>query len=175
VVSPALPHDELVARARRLRLVVTDVDGVLTDATVYYSAAGEELLRFSRRDGMGMELLRNADVPTVILSREDSDIVRARAKKLGLTHVFLGVRDKGAFLADVEKSLGVPRNAMAYIGDDVNDVDVLRQVALAGAPADAHDSARGLAHYVTRASGGSGAFREFADWILRLRAGERWS
>jgi YrbI family 3-deoxy-D-manno-octulosonate 8-phosphate phosphatase len=150
------------------------VDGVLTDASIYYSASGEELLRFSRRDGMAVELLSKAQLPTILLSREDSRIVRARAKKLGLEHVFLGVRDKGAFVSQIEATANVSRDAMAFIGDDVNDVDLMRAVALAGAPADASEAARSAAHHVTTARGGRGAFREFADWILQLRGESIW-
>jgi 3-deoxy-D-manno-octulosonate 8-phosphate phosphatase (KDO 8-P phosphatase) len=162
----------LADRARRVRLIVTDVDGVLTDTTVYYSARGEELLRFSRRDGMGMELAAREGVRTALLSREDSDIVRARARKLGLEHVFLGVRDKRAFLVEIERATGVAREEMAYIGDDVIDLDVMRAVALSGAPADAVDEVRPAADFVTPSRGGHGAFREFSDWILRLRSGQ---
>src|SRR5262249_53893853 len=128
---------DLVLRARALRLVVTDVDGVLTDATVYYSARGEELLRFSRRDGMGVELLARAGLRTAIVSRENSAIVRARATKLGLSLVYLGVRNKGEFLSILERETDVARDAMAYIGDDVVDVEIMRAVAIAAAPSDA--------------------------------------
>lgn len=161
--------DEQRRRARALRLVVTDCDGVLTDASVYYSARGEEMLRFSRRDGMGMALLAEAGLPTAILSQEDNDIVRARAKKLGVEHVFLGVKDKAAFLPTIEAKTGAAPDAIAYAGDDVNDVAIMRVVALACAPADATDAARAVAHHVTNAHAGNGAFRDFAEWILRLR------
>jgi 3-deoxy-D-manno-octulosonate 8-phosphate phosphatase (KDO 8-P phosphatase) len=168
VVTPA----ELRARARAIRLVVSDVDGVLTDAGVWYSARGEELLRFSRRDGAGVERLARAGIGTALLSREDSDIVRARARKLGLEHVLLGVREKIAALATLEERTGIERNSMAFIGDDLFDVDVLRAVALSGAPSDAVDEVRAIVHHVTRAPGGQGAFRQFADWIMTQRGEE---
>jgi 3-deoxy-D-manno-octulosonate 8-phosphate phosphatase (KDO 8-P phosphatase) len=166
-----LPIDELRARARKIRLVVSDVDGTLTDAGVYYSAKGEELKRFSLRDGMGFELLRKAGIGGAVLTRENDDFVVPRAKKLGLEHVFCGVRDKHAFLPQLVEKTNVPTEAIAYIGDDVNDVDLMRAVGLAGAPGDAHDAARGAAHTITNAHGGHGAFREFSDWILLLRGG----
>jgi 3-deoxy-D-manno-octulosonate 8-phosphate phosphatase (KDO 8-P phosphatase) len=168
-----LDERERYRRARALRLVVTDVDGVLTDATVYYSARGEELLRFSRRDGMGIELLARAGIRTAIVSREDSAIVRARANKLGLSLVFLGIRDKGEFLSTLEREADVPRDAMAYIGDDVVDLEIMRAVALAAAPSDAIEEARAFAHYITPAHGGHGAFRDFSNWILRQREVEQ--
>jgi YrbI family 3-deoxy-D-manno-octulosonate 8-phosphate phosphatase len=163
---------DLRARARAIRLVVSDVDGVLTDAGVWYSARGEELLRFSRRDGAGVELLSRAGIATALLSREDSDIVRARARKLRLEHVYLGVRDKFATLATIEERTGIERDSMAYIGDDLFDVEVLRAVAISGAPADAVDEVRSVVHHVTAAPGGHGAFRQFADWILAQREEE---
>jgi 3-deoxy-D-manno-octulosonate 8-phosphate phosphatase (KDO 8-P phosphatase) len=164
-----LALDELRARAKRIRLVVTDVDGTLTDAGVYYSERGEELKRFSLRDGMGVELLRKAGLPTAMLTREKSSIVEMRAKKLRIEHVYGGVEDKLAFLPELTERTGVAADAIAYIGDDVNDVDVMKSVALAGAPGDAADAARAVAHKITNAPGGHGAFREFSDWILLLR------
>jgi YrbI family 3-deoxy-D-manno-octulosonate 8-phosphate phosphatase len=165
----SLTIEEQRRRARAVRLVVTDCDGVLTDGCVYYSARGEELMCFSRRDGMGIELLAKAGLPTAIVTREDSDIVRARAKKLELHHVFMGVRDKVGFLTDLEAKTGVTRDAMAYIGDDINDIEVMLCVALAGAPLDGAQAAQRVAHRITQAPAGKGAFREFAEWILQLR------
>jgi len=174
MVSPLAPA-ELVRRACRLRLLLSDVDGVLTDAGVYYSARGEELKRFSVRDGMGVERLREAGIATAFLTRENSDIVAARAAKLRITKVHLGVRDKlghfPALLADAQ----LAPEQVAYIGDDLNDLELLQRVAevgLTAAPADAAEELLGCVHHVTVAPGGHGAFRQFADFILRLRRQE---
>jgi 3-deoxy-D-manno-octulosonate 8-phosphate phosphatase (KDO 8-P phosphatase) len=169
----SLGADELRKRAARIRLVLTDVDGVLTDAGVYYSERGEELRRFSLRDGMGVELLRARGIETAFLSREDSGIVRARAKKLAVTP-YLGVRDKLAQLPEILAANGLERAELAFIGDDVNDLPLLREIAergLTGAPADAIDEVRSAVHAVSSSRGGHGAFRDFADAILRWRAG----
>ncbi len=163
---------ELRARAARIRLVVTDIDGVLTDAGVYYSERGEELRRFSLRDGMGVERLRDAGIETAFLSREDSGIVRARAKKLRIAHVFLGVHDKLAHLAEILRATGLSHDRLAFIGDDVNDLPLLRELSstgLTGAPADAIDEVLEAVHHVSAAPGGHGAFRHFAEAILRWR------
>lgn len=165
-----LPPRELQRRARALKTVVTDCDGVLTDGGVYYSEFGEELRRFDVRDGMGFELLRNAGLSCGILSREPSPVILRRAAKLRLEQVWIGVPDKLAWL----DSSGIPIAELAYIGDDVNDVGLLERVAaagLTGAPADARPLAASFAHYRCTARGGHVAFREFADWILELRAG----
>lgn len=167
-----LDRAELKRRAARIRLVVTDCDGVLTDGRVYYSARGEELLCFSRRDGMGMELLARQGIRTAILTREQSDIVAARARKLRLEFLFAGVQDKRAFLPELLARTGVAEDEVAYVGDDVNDVELLRAIAetgLTGAPQDGVTEAKALAHVVTKAGGGFGAFRDFADFIVDLR------
>ncbi len=172
MVSTHLPHDELVARAKRLALVLSDNDGVLTDATVFVSEVGEEYKQYSFRDGMGVERLRTAGVETAIVTREQSAIVRRRAEKLKLPFVFEGLRDKREHLPKilVEARLGVDQ--LAYIGDDVNDLGIIEAIAPAGltaAPADAMPEVREAVHYVCEAPGGRGAFRDFAEWILRLR------
>ncbi len=167
-----LSLSELRTRARRLRLVVSDNDGVLTDAGVYYSERGEELKRFSVRDGMGVERLRQAGVTTGILTREISGCVKARGQKLKLPFVWLGVLDKCAHLDTILQEAKIDIAELAFIGDDVNDTELMRTVGEAGltaAPYDAMAIARDSAHYVCRSSGGFGAFRDFAEWILELR------
>jgi 3-deoxy-D-manno-octulosonate 8-phosphate phosphatase (KDO 8-P phosphatase) len=163
---------ELAARARRLRLVLTDSDGELTDGGVYYSPEGEALRRFSVRDGMGVERLRNAGVATAIITREQSEVVARRAEKLRLQHLYLGVEDKAAHLPEVLRETGLPLAALAYIGDDVNDLDIMAAIGAEGltaAPADAMPEVLAVGHYRCTARGGHGAFRDFAEWILRLR------
>lgn len=164
---------ELTARARRLRLVLSDCDGVLTDASAYYSAEGELLKRFSLRDGMGVERLRQAGVMTAIVTRERSEPVRRRREKLRLPFHFEGIQDKGALLPRIIEETGVCAGELAYIGDDVNDIDIMGAVArngLTGSPQDAVDEIKAIAHFVASCPGGHGAFREFAEWLLTLRA-----
>ena len=173
----ALSMEQLVARARRVRLVLTDCDGVLTDGTVYVSEHGESLKRFSLRDGMGVERLREAGIETAIVTRERSSIVARRAEKLRLPHLFEGVRDKAAELPRILAASGCGRGEVAYIGDDLNDLGIVGEVGqegLTAAPFDAVEAVASAVHHVCRARGGEGAFREFAEWILRLRgAGKR--
>ncbi|HVT56999.1 MAG TPA: 3-deoxy-D-manno-octulosonate 8-phosphate phosphatase [Thermoanaerobaculia bacterium] len=170
--APRLPHAELVARALALRLVLTDSDGVLTDGGVYYSDSGEALRRFSVRDGMGVERLREAGIATAIITRERSGCVERRAAKLRLPHLFLGVWDKAAHLPAVLAETGLGPAALAYIGDDVNDLAILTAIGehgLTAAPADAMPELLAACHYRCAARGGYGAFRDFAEWILGLR------
>jgi 3-deoxy-D-manno-octulosonate 8-phosphate phosphatase (KDO 8-P phosphatase) len=164
-----LPGQQLRQRAARIRLVVSDVDGVLTDAGVYYSASGEELKRFSVRDGMGVELLRDAGIETALLTRENSPIVEARARKLGIARLLSGERDKRQALPRLVQQVGCAPNQVAYIGDDVNDLEALIWVAEAGlavCPGDALARVTAAVHYVTSAKGGHGAFRELCELIL---------
>jgi 3-deoxy-D-manno-octulosonate 8-phosphate phosphatase (KDO 8-P phosphatase) len=160
---------ETARRARQVQLVVSDVDGVLTDAGVYYSARGEELKRFSMRDGMGVERLREARIETAFLTREDSPIVVQRAHKLRVTHLHLAVLDKREFLARWLLKLGVSVAHVAYIGDDINDLEAMRFVAeqgLTGAPSDAVPEVLREAHFCATLGGGHGAFRQFADLVI---------
>ena len=164
-----LSGPQLRARAAGIRLLVSDVDGVLTDASVYYSAEGEELKRFSMRDGMGVELLRGAGIRTAFLTREQSPIVAARAKKLQIDALWAGQIDKRQALPNLVRELGVPAHAVAFIGDDVNDLGALGWVAEAGlavCPADALPKVAAAAQFITAARGGHGAFRELCDLIL---------
>jgi 3-deoxy-D-manno-octulosonate 8-phosphate phosphatase (KDO 8-P phosphatase) len=173
VSSGALLPAELRARARRLRLVLTDSDGVLTDGGVYYSDSGESLRRFSVRDGMGIERLRLAGIATAIITRERSGAVERRSAKLGLPHLFLGVQDKAAQLPAVLLATGLGIEALAYIGDDVNDLGIMAAIGergLTGAPADAMPELLAACHYRCTARGGHGAFRDFAEWLLGMRA-----
>jgi len=163
---------ELQRRALRIKLVLTDSDGVLTDAGVYYSASREELRRFSVRDGMGVERLRAAGVETAIITREKGGAVRKRSEKLKMRYLYVGVRDKLAHLPVIYSQTGLSLGQMGYIGDDLNDQEIIQAInpeGLTAAPADAFPSVRSAVHYVSSARGGDGAFRDFAEWILALR------
>ncbi len=163
-------------KAAPIRLLLTDCDGVLTDAGVYYSARGEELKRFSIRDGMGVERLRRlCGVDTGIITGENSPIVARRAEKLQMTHLYLNVKDKVACLRTLLAAQGLQPEEVAYIGDDVNDRDVLQLVGLSACPADALPAIKAIVHYVCTAPGGHGAFREFAEWIIYLKTSKTLS
>lgn len=160
--------DALRLKAATVRLVLTDCDGVLTDAGIYYSDRGEELRRFSVRDGMGFERLRTiAGIETIIVTREASDIVARRGEKL-LAETHLGVRDKLAFAATVAEGRGLSWSELAFIGDDLNDLPLLRAVGLSACPTDAEPPVRRAVDLVCTRAGGQGAFREFAEAILAV-------
>jgi 3-deoxy-D-manno-octulosonate 8-phosphate phosphatase (KDO 8-P phosphatase) len=157
----------LLARATRIRLVLTDCDGVLTDSGVLCSAYGEEMVRFDRRDGMGVQRLRAlAGIETGIVTQECSEITARRAEKLGIHELHLGALDKASVLENVAEKRGLLPAQIAFLGDDVNDLPAMARAGLAGCPSDAFEAAREAAHYVCRAPGGHGAFREFAELVL---------
>ncbi len=171
--SILLAHSELIRRAAEIRLVLTDVDGVLTDTGVYVSAEGEVMKRFSIRDGMGVERLRNAGIETGIVTGERSESVARRAEKLRIRRVHLGVKDKLGLLQEILAETGYTTAQLGYIGDDVNDLGILEAVGSAGltsAPRDAIGEVASVVHCHGTVDGGQGAFRHFADWILKLRA-----
>ncbi len=159
----------LEERAARVRILVMDVDGTLTDGAMYFSGEGEALKRFSTRDGMGITLLRRAGIEAAIITSENSEIARRRAEKLKIDHVVLGSHDKTADLQQLMAQLKIPMDAVAYIGDDVNDGPVMRICGLTACPCDAVQAIRERAHHVCSASGGNGAVREFAELILTMQ------
>lgn len=154
----------------RIKLVLTDVDGVLTDGGMYYGSEGDSLKRFNTRDGMGMELLRNRGILTGIITREQTEIVSQRAKKLQVDILVQGCRNKLPALQHILMERNLKASEVAYIGDDLNDVEVLGHVGFSAAPADAAEEAKNNAHYICSTKGGEGCFREFAEVILRRQA-----
>ena len=158
--------NDLTVKARHIKLLLTDCDGVLTDSGVYYSERGEEMKRFNIRDGMGVERLRAVGVDTGIMTGETSPSVQKRADKLRITELHLGIKDKPARLAEILERTGLAAAEVAFIGDDTNDVGILQLVGLSACPGDATRFAREVAEFHCEAYGGQGAFREFAEFII---------
>ena len=154
-----------VSAAHDIRLLVVDVDGTLTDGGMYYDGRGEALKKFDTRDAKGMLMLRDAGVRVCVVTAETSAVVRARMRKLGISDYFPGVKNKLAWLHDYAPRVAVEFAQMAYIGDDVNDLDGLRVVGLSCCPADAVPAVRRAVSYVCSAGGGAGAVREVCDLI----------
>lgn len=157
------------ARLGAVRLLVMDVDGVLTDGGIYYTERGDEIKRFDVRDGQGLVLLRQAGVLTAVITRRRSEIVERRADELGIVEVHQGATDKRAVLESLLARRGLPAADTAYVGDDVGDLPAMRLVGFPIAVADAVPAVRDAAIYVTRAHPGHGAIRELCDVILQAR------
>ena len=164
-----MKDEALAARCRALRLVLTDVDGVLTDGTVLLLPDGGEAKAFHIRDGLGIVLARKAGLRVGLLSGRASEAVAARGRELSLDVVRQGVADKRAALEEILRAQGLRAQEVAYMGDDLNDLGVLTEVGLSAAPADAPFEVRAQAFMVTDAGGGRGCFREFLEAILKAR------
>lgn len=157
----------LYPKARKIKLLLTDCDGVLTDCGVYYGENGEVLKRFNIRDGMGVERLRkHAGIETGIITGEISPSVKKRAEKLKIEELHLGIKDKPAVLKEILERKNLQPEQIAYIGDDTNDVEIMKLVGLTACPKDATVFAKRVAHYICAANGGHGAFRDFAELII---------
>ena len=160
------PSVSLLRILRGIRLFATDVDGVLTDAGMYYSESGDEWKKFNTRDGMGIKLLQKAGIVTAIITQESTKIVMRRAQKLTIPEVHQGAYDKLAVLKDLIARHGLTMKQVAYIGDDVNDLQALGAVGFSASPADGMPPVLKVVRYVCKKNGGEGAVRELADLIL---------
>ena len=159
----------LQARIGKVRMLAMDVDGVLTDAGMYYAESGDELKKFNTRDGMGIKMLQAAGVVTAFITKEKTAIVERRGQKLAVPEVHQGIDDKLTDLTRLARKHGLTLAQVAYIGDDVNDLEALQAVGFSAAPADAMPVVLGAVHYVCAKKGGEGAVRELADLILAAR------
>ena len=157
---------DITERAKKVKLLLMDCDGVLTDGRLYFGASGEELKVFHVRDGQGIVEWHNAGFRSGIISGRNSPIVEMRAKQLGVEFVLQGRNDKVAAFQEILAAAGVSPDETAFIGDDKPDAKVMPFVGLAVAVGDAHDAVKATAHYVTRLDGGRGAVRELIDIIL---------
>ena len=160
---------DVEARARAVRLAIFDIDGVMTDGTLYIGGQGEVYKAFNILDGHGVKMLQAAGVATAILSGRSSDAVVRRASELSIMHVVQGASDKLAAFDALSARLGVPPAECAFVGDDLPDLPVMKNCGFAVAVANAVDEVKASAHYVTRASGGRGAVREFCELVLRAQ------
>ena len=156
-------------RASRIRLLVLDVDGVLTDGGLFYGASGEETKRFHVHDGLALVAARKAGLQIAVLSSRASAAVTRRMTELGVSEVHQGVGDKAGALAALRERLGIPASAVAMMGDDLPDLAAMGQVGLALAPANAVAEVKRAAQWVARRRGGDGAVREAVEMLLKAR------
>ncbi len=164
-----LNSEELVARAAKVRLFIFDVDGVLTDGSLSYGAQGEMVKTFNVHDGLGIKLLQESGVKTAIISARITAITNARAKDLGIDFVHQGGHDKLTPFKALLNELGLEQDEVAFIGDDVVDLPLLRRVGFAVSVPNGRKEAHQHAHYITEAPGGHGAVREICEFVLRAQ------
>ncbi len=161
--------NELLQRARAVKLAIFDVDGVLTDGRLYFLPDGSEFKTFNTLDGHGIKMLIASGVQTAIISGRKTPVVERRSQNLGIQHLFQGREDKLVVLDGLLAELGLSYEQVAYLGDDLPDLPVIRRVGLGMAVASADGFVRQHAHGVTQARGGEGAAREFCELILRAQ------
>jgi N-acylneuraminate cytidylyltransferase len=156
---------------QKIKMFITDVDGVLTDGGMYYSEKGEILKKFNTKDGMGIEILVKNEIIPVILTKENSDIVLKRAEKLKINEVYIGVEDKLEKAGERIKKYNLSFDEVVYIGDDINDLPLLKKVGFSCCPFDAVEEVKKVVNHVCKTKGGEGVVREVVDIVVE----DKWN
>lgn len=167
--SSQLSHDELREKASVIKLVIFDVDGVLTDGSLFFGDDGQEYKAFNSRDGHGMKMLQNSGVDIGIITGRTSEVVKHRADNLGIKHVYQGQLDKVPAFETLRNKLGLTTEQIAYAGDDVIDLPILLKAGLSITVQDGHELVKQHTHWTTRCPGGRGAAREICEFIMEAQ------
>ena len=153
-------------KSKNIKILLTDVDGVLTDGGMYYTSTGDAMKKFHARDGMGVNLLKKSGIRTIIVTKEKTKMVRSWAKKMNVSHIYDGILQKEKILKEICKKYSVTSSQIAYIGDDINDIELLKKVGFSVTPNDGILDAQNIVDYICKKKGGDGVLREVADIIL---------
>ncbi len=165
---------DLLKRAERIKLLLLDVDGILTDGSIPYTATGEEIKTFNSRDGFGLNILQKIGVQIGLITARKSQALTRRAKDLKIVHLYQGARNKVAVFQEIISKLNLSPAETAFMGDDWLDIPLLARVGLAATVADAVPEAKEIVHYVTKHSGGRGGVREVCDLIIKAQGKREW-
>lgn len=156
----------LSEKCKKIKMVLTDVDGVLTDGGMYYTKEGDVMKKFHARDGMGITLLRKQNIPTIIITKEKTMMVKQWAKKMNVEKLHDGINQKDLMVKEICKKYKLDVKELAYIGDDVNDIELLKKVGFSASPKDGIKEVKDICDYICTTDSGKGAFRELCDLIL---------
>jgi len=156
-------------KCNNIKILLTDVDCVLTDGGMYYTSNGDFMKKFHTRDGMGVTLLSKNKVSTIVITKEKTKMVQNWAKKMNIKRIYDGVQRKEMIIEKICKEYKVSPDEVGYIGDDVNDVELLKKVGFSAAPNDSIEQVKKIVDYVCEKNGGEGVFREVADLIIRIK------
>ena len=159
-------ESKIITKCKKINILLTDVDGVLNDGGMYYSSKGDVMKKFHARDGMGVTLLRKKGIPTIIVTKEKTDMVRKWANKMKVVELFDGIQNKEKIVDVICKKYKVSVDQIGYIGDDVNDIELLKKVGFSATPKDGIIEVRKIVDYICKKNGGEGAFREIADLLI---------
>lgn len=160
---------DLRTKALKIKLVAFDVDGVMTDGSMIYDENGLQYKTFNAKDGQGIAMLIKLGIKTAIITAKDSGAVKHRFKDLGMYKLFQGVKNKITVMKELVQELGIDMSEVAYMGDDLPDISVLREVGLACCPSDASIEVKSICHFVSSKRGGRGAVRELTDLIYKTQ------
>lgn len=160
---------EARSRLAQVKLLALDVDGVLTDGGLYYTESGEELKKFNVKDGLGLKLVMQAGIEVAIITTSTTPVTQHRAKKLGIPHVYLGAEDKLSVLIELCDRLGISLEQVAFVGDDIVDLPILKSIGCPITVADGMAQNKQHALLITELAGGQGCVREVCEWLLSVR------
>ena len=163
---------KLLKKCSNIKILLTDVDGVLTDGGMYYSAHGDVMKKFNSKDGMGINILRKKNIPTVIVTKEKTEIVKKWARTMNVRKVYDGILKKELILEKICKSFKISEKEIAFIGDDVNDLAIMKKVGFSVTPKNGNNAVKKIADYITKCKGGEGAVREITDLIVKAKYSE---
>ena len=166
-------NQKMRKKIKKIKLIATDVDGVLTDGGMYYSSKGDVLKKFHARDGMAVSILKKNTIPTVIITKEKNQIVKKWSSKMNIDKLFDGVKNKEKVVSKLCKSYGLSENNIAYIGDDVNDLEILKKTGFAATPKDGNLEVKKIVDYICKNRGGEGVLREICDLIISIKFGKK--
>jgi len=164
---------KLLKKCINIKILLTDVDGVLTDGGMYYSAHGDVMKKFNAKDGMGINILRKKNIPTIIITKEKTKIIKQWAKKMNVKKVYDGIMKKELILEKICKSFKISEKEIAFAGDDVNDLELMKKVGFSVTPKDGNNTVKKIADHITKSKGGEGAIREITDLIIKAKYSEK--
>ena len=153
-------------KLKKIKIVLTDIDGVLTDGGVYFGDKGQILKKFHIRDGMGVNILLRNNIPTIIVTKEKNEINKQWASSMNIKKIYQGIIKKETIIKKICKNFDVSPNQLAYIGDDVNDIELLNKVGFSATPNDGNFEVKKICDYICKSKGGEAAFREVADLVI---------
>ena len=166
-------NQKLKEKIKKIKLIATDVDGVLTDGGMYYSSKGDTLKKFQAIDGMAVSILKRNTIPTVIITKERNQIVKQWSSKMNIDRLFDGIKNKEKIVPKLCKLYSLSENNIAYIGDDVNDLEILKRVGFSITPKDGNLEVKKIVDYICKSSGGEGVLREICDLVISVKFGKK--
>jgi YrbI family 3-deoxy-D-manno-octulosonate 8-phosphate phosphatase len=166
-------NQKLKNKIHKIKLIATDVDGVLTDGGMYYSSKGNILKKFQARDGMAVSILKRNIIPTVIITKERNQTVKKWSSKMSIDKLFDGIENKENIIPKLCKFYSLSENNIAYIGDDVNDLEILKRIGFSATPKDGNLEVKKIVDYICKNRGGEGVLREICDLIISIKFGKK--